>query len=68
MCKLYKDQFISNTHLFLILFKLIVAKDESELGRLDILHEKGIQNKVPDLRMVDADEIKDIEPNCVVSV
>ncbi len=42
--------------------KLIVALDESELGRLDELERRGIANGVPGLRRVDADEIREIEP------
>ncbi|GFO48712.1 L-2-hydroxyglutarate dehydrogenase, mitochondrial [Plakobranchus ocellatus] len=45
--------------------KLIVAVDPEEIPRLDNLMERGQQNGVKDLRMVGADEIKDIEPNCV---
>ena len=47
--------------------KLIVAVNEEEASRLNGLYEKGLQNKVPDLRLIDGNEIKSIEPNCVVS-
>lgn len=43
--------------------KLIVAVDESELGRLDDLLERGRANGVPGLRMVGPDEIREIEPH-----
>src|SRR5687767_3545716 len=43
--------------------KLIVATDEIELGRMDELEQRGLANKVPDLRRVGADEITEIEPH-----
>ena len=43
--------------------KLIVALDESELGRLADLERRGRQNGVEDLRVVDGDELRAIEPN-----
>ncbi len=42
--------------------KLIVALDEEELPRLDTLYQRGVENKVPDLRWIDRGEIKEIEP------
>ena len=35
------------------------------MARLDGLFEKGLQNQVPDLRLISGKEIKSIEPNCV---
>jgi 2-hydroxyglutarate dehydrogenase len=49
------------------LFQLIVATEPDEIPRLDVLHEKGLKNKVRDLRVVGPDEIREIEPNCRVS-
>jgi (S)-2-hydroxyglutarate dehydrogenase len=43
--------------------KLIVALREEELPRLDQLERRGIANRVPGLRRVCADEIREIEPN-----
>lgn len=45
--------------------KLIVAVNQDEIPRLDALLERGKENGVKDLRVVDGDEIKEIEPNCV---
>ncbi len=45
--------------------KLIVATTEEENGRLDEIFEKGVQNKVRDLRLISGNEIQSIEPNCV---
>ena len=45
--------------------KLIVARDESELGRLDELERRGRENAVPGLRRLAAEELKEVEPNCV---
>lgn len=44
--------------------KLIVAVDASELGRLDDLHERAKLNNVPDMVMLDGQQIKEIEPYC----
>jgi 2-hydroxyglutarate dehydrogenase len=42
--------------------KLILAVDESELGRLDELERRGHANQVPELRRLGADEIAEVEP------
>ncbi|XP_054741735.1 L-2-hydroxyglutarate dehydrogenase, mitochondrial [Anastrepha obliqua] len=44
--------------------KLIVATNEEEVERLMILYERGQQNQCPDLKLVDAKGIKEIEPYC----
>jgi 2-hydroxyglutarate dehydrogenase len=43
--------------------KLIVARDEGELGRLDELERRGRENRVPGLRRVDAGGLREIEPH-----
>jgi L-2-hydroxyglutarate oxidase len=43
--------------------KLIVARDESELPRLDELERRGRANEVPGLRRVDAHGLREIEPH-----
>jgi len=43
--------------------KLVVAVDESELGRLEELERRGRANAVPGLRRLGAGEIAEIEPN-----
>src|SRR5690606_3465007 len=43
--------------------KLVVAVDESELGRLDALEEKATANGVPGLRRLEGDQIREIEPH-----
>ena len=45
-----------------------MAVNAEQVGRLDNLHDRGIKNEVPDLRVVGPDEIRDIEPNCVVTM
>ena len=45
--------------------KLVVALDESELGRFEALKERAIANEVPGLREVGPDEIKEIEPHTI---
>jgi 2-hydroxyglutarate dehydrogenase len=44
--------------------KIIVAVDENELPRLEALYKRGLENQVKGLRMIEADEIKEIEPFC----
>jgi (S)-2-hydroxyglutarate dehydrogenase len=44
--------------------KVIVALDESELGRLDELERRGTANQVPGLRRLRAEEITELEPHC----
>jgi 2-hydroxyglutarate dehydrogenase len=43
--------------------KLVVAVDESEIGRLDELERRGRANQVPGLRRLAAAEIAEIEPH-----
>lgn len=43
--------------------KVVVALDESEFGRLDAIHERSIANGVPGVRMLDADQLREIEPH-----
>ena len=45
--------------------KLIVAVDDSELERLDDLKARAEANGVPDVRIVEPDEIAEIEPRVV---
>jgi L-2-hydroxyglutarate oxidase LhgO len=45
--------------------KLIVARNEGELGRLEELQRRGEANGVPGLEMVGPERIKEIEPHCV---
>ena len=48
--------------------KLIVATNPEQVSILDGLYERGLQNNVPDLKLIGKNEIKEIEPNCVVGV
>jgi (S)-2-hydroxyglutarate dehydrogenase len=43
--------------------KLIIARNEAELPRLDELERRGRANEVPGLRRVDADGLREIEPH-----
>ncbi|MGH3347858.1 MAG: L-2-hydroxyglutarate oxidase, partial [Nocardioides sp.] len=45
--------------------KLVVAVDQSELGRLDALERTATENGVPRLRRVDPAGIREIEPHAV---
>jgi L-2-hydroxyglutarate oxidase LhgO len=45
--------------------KLVVAVDRSELERFDALVGRATANGVPGLRVLDADEMREIEPNVV---
>lgn len=44
--------------------KLIVATDDLEVSRLVDLQERGLKNNVPDLKLIEGDEIQEIEPYC----
>jgi L-2-hydroxyglutarate oxidase len=44
--------------------KVIVARHEDEIGRLDELERRGRANEVPGLRRLSADELRDLEPHC----
>ncbi len=43
--------------------KLVVAVDETELGRLKNLHERGTQNGLQGLRMLNREQMREIEPH-----
>jgi len=45
--------------------KLIVARNEGELERLDELERRGRENAVPGLRRMDSEGLKEVEPSCV---
>ena len=44
--------------------KVIVATEESELGRLQGLHERGLANGVEGLEMIGPDRLRELEPHC----
>ncbi|KAM8920825.1 L-2-hydroxyglutarate dehydrogenase, mitochondrial [Pelodytes ibericus] len=44
--------------------KLIVAVEHQEIPRLQALYERGLQNNVPGLRLINAKQIKEKEPYC----
>jgi L-2-hydroxyglutarate oxidase len=44
--------------------KVIVARHEGELARLDELERRGRANGVPGLRRLSAEELREIEPHC----
>ncbi len=44
--------------------KVIVATHESELGRLQELHQRGLANGVEGLEMVGPERLREIEPHC----
>jgi L-2-hydroxyglutarate oxidase len=44
--------------------KVIVARHEGELGRLDELERRGQANGVPGLRRLSAEELRGLEPHC----
>ena len=43
--------------------KVIVATSEAELPRLQTLYERGTANGVPGLRLIEPDELREIEPH-----
>jgi (S)-2-hydroxyglutarate dehydrogenase len=44
--------------------KVIVATEESELGRLDALQERGVANGVDGLEMIGPEGLRELEPHC----
>jgi len=44
--------------------KVVVATEESELGRLEDLHERGAANGVDGLEMIGPDRLRELEPHC----
>jgi (S)-2-hydroxyglutarate dehydrogenase len=43
--------------------KVVVALDETELGRLEAIQERALANGVPGVRMVGRDELRELEPH-----
>ncbi len=43
--------------------KVIVARSDEEINRLERLHERGTDNGVPGLRMIDSHELREVEPH-----
>jgi 2-hydroxyglutarate dehydrogenase len=43
---------------------VIVAVEESEVERLKNLYERGLTNKVRDLKLIGPEELREIEPYC----
>lgn len=44
--------------------KIIVATDAKQVEGLKVLQERGIQNNVPDLQLLEGKQIQEIEPYC----
>ena len=44
--------------------KLIVATDDNEIGRLQNIYERGQANGLSGLKMLEAEEVRGIEPHC----
>src|SRR5271157_3661336 len=44
--------------------KLVVATSPEEVPRLEQLHQRGIANGVPGLRMLEPEQFREIEPHC----
>lgn len=44
--------------------KLVVATSDEEVPRLEQLHQRGIANGVPGLRMLSREEFREVEPHC----
>ena len=46
--------------------QLIVAVENEEVPRLQSLYDRGRENGVADLRLLDSTQLRDIEPHCRV--
>ena len=44
--------------------KLVVATSAEEVPRLEALHQRGVANGVPGLRMLSREEFRQVEPHC----
>ncbi len=44
--------------------KVIVATDEEELPRLQMIYERGLKNEIEGIKLIDRDELLEIEPHC----
>lgn len=44
--------------------KVIVAVNKNEIQKLKNLYERGLENKVRDIRLIGPEELKEIEPHC----
>ncbi|MGB7556064.1 MAG: L-2-hydroxyglutarate oxidase [Candidatus Korobacteraceae bacterium] len=44
--------------------KLVVATSSEEVPRLEQLHQRGIANGVPGLRMLNREQFREVEPHC----
>lgn len=47
---------------------LVLAFDEDERAKLGTLYDNGVKNSVPDIRILDGNEVKSMEPNISDSV
>lgn len=45
--------------------KIVVALNKDEEDRLNNIYLKSIANKVPDVRILNEEEIKEVEPHCI---
>lgn len=43
--------------------KVVVALEDHELSRLDVIYKRSLANGVPGVRMINADQLREIEPN-----
>jgi 2-hydroxyglutarate dehydrogenase len=60
--------FLNLIQSFCHFLKLIVAVEQEEIPRLQALYERGLQNGVEGLRLIQQEDIKKKEPYCRVSV
>lgn len=44
--------------------KVIVAKEKSEVSQLKRLYERGIENRIEDLQVIDDKQLREAEPHC----
>ena len=45
-----------------------MAVEKKELPLLEKLYQRGLENGVKDLKILDSKEIKDVEPYCEVTI
>ena len=57
---------LGTTHSLSLSLQVIVATADSEVPRLQALYDRGRQNNVKGLRLLDLKGLKEIEPYCQV--
>jgi (S)-2-hydroxyglutarate dehydrogenase len=61
--RLLRDFCVDNNLAYQECGKVVVALDEAELARLRAIHERAVANRVPGVRLVGGEELRELEPH-----